>query len=195
FVFLFSFHIPIVAMAILPLILGEPLVFFPINVVFLELFCDPASVIGFERDKARKGLMTEKPRPIHEPLINPKLFKKIIIQGLAITAVSSSFYCYFALYLHDIDMARTFTFVSLTITQVTLIMVTREWDQIKHNFLLMSIWILTILALTLIMLVPQFRDIFHLVKINKNQFLSLITISISAMILTGLATRTKKYDR
>ncbi len=192
FVFLFSFHIPIVAMAIFPLILGEPLVFFPINVVFLELFCDPASVIGFERDRARKGLMTEKPRPIKEPLINPKLFKKVIIQGLAITAVAASFYCYHALYRHDTDMARTFTFASLTITQVTLIMVTREWEQIKHNFLLMSIWVLTIIALTLIMSIPQLREIFHLVKINQNQFLALITISISAMILTGLALRPKK---
>lgn len=192
FVFLFSFHIPIIGMAVLPLTLGEPLVFFPINVVFLELFCDPASVIGFERDKARKGLMGEKPRPTDEPLINPKLFKKILIQGLAITAVAAGFYCYFALYRHDIDMARTFTFASLTITQVTLLIVTREWEQIKHNSLMTTIWILTIIALGFILYLPQLREIFHLVKMNSNQLLSLITISIAAMILTGLATRTKK---
>lgn len=192
FVFLFSFHIPIVVMAVFPLLLGEPLVFFPINVVFLELFCDPASVIGFERDRARKGLMTEKPRPIKEPLINSKLLKKVIIQGLAISAVAISFYCYYAIYLHDIGMARTFTFASLTITQVTLIMVTREWDQVKHNFLLMSIWVLTIIALILIMSIPQLREVFHIVKINQTQFFYLISVSISAMIFTGLVTKTKK---
>ncbi len=192
FVFLFSFHIPIVGMAILPLLLGEPLVFFPINVVFLELFCDPASVIGFERDQARQGLMNEKPRPTNEPLINPKLFKKIMIQGLSILAVSAGFYCYFAFYAQDIAMARTFTFASLTITQVTLLMVTREWEQIKQNFMLMTIWMLTTLSLTLIMSIPSLREIFHLVKLNSNQFLSLITISISAMIITGLVTKNKK---
>lgn len=192
FVFLFSFHIPIVVMAVFPLLLGEPLVFFPINVVFLELFCDPASVIGFERDRARKGLMTEKPRPIKEPLINSKLLKKVIIQGLAISTVAISFYCYFAIYLHDIDLARTFTFASLTITQVTLIMVTREWDQVKHNFLLMSIWALTITSLILIMSIPQLREVFHIVKINQTQFFYLISVSISAMIFTGLVTKTKK---
>ncbi len=189
FVFLFSFHIPIVGMALLPLILGEPLVFFPINVVFLELFCDPASVIGFERDRARRGLMLENPRPTSEPLISTRQLRKVAIQGIAIFAVCAVFYCYFALYIHDLNMARTFTFISLTISQVTLIMITREWEQVKHNFLLIMIWIITISSLILIMAIPSLREIFHLVKINLNQFITLITVSISAMILTGLVTR------
>lgn len=192
FIFLFSFHIPIVGMALLPLILGEPLVFFPINVVFLELFCDPASVIGFERDRARRGLMLEKPRPTSEPLISTRQLRKVMIQGLAIFAVCAIFYCYYALYIHNLDMARTFTFISLTVSQVTLIMITREWDQVKHNYLLIAIWIITITSLILIMSLPPLREIFHLVKINLNQFITLITVSISAMILTGLVTRKLK---
>ena len=62
FAFLLTFHLPIVFVAIFPLFFGEPLIFLPIHIIFLELICDPASVIGFEKEKAPRDVMRIPPR-------------------------------------------------------------------------------------------------------------------------------------
>ncbi|MFH2018615.1 MAG: HAD-IC family P-type ATPase [bacterium] len=133
FVFLLTFHLPIVGLAILPLIFNRSLIFMPIHVIFLEILCDPAAVLGFEREKARRNLMDEPPRPAKDPLIIPSLWWKVAVQSTSIIAVSFSFYYYFGIYLGDQDLGRTFTFVSLVISQLFLIILTREWSQVKSN--------------------------------------------------------------
>lgn len=161
FVFLFSFHLPIVGLAILPLFFGQPLIFFPIHVVFLELICDPAAVLGFDREKARHGLMSESPRPANEPLINRRHIKQILLRGLAILAVSFGFYYWAAIYGSNIVLGRTLAFSSLVISQVLVILFTREWRQVKSNPLLLSISGLTLAALAAILLIPTLREVFY----------------------------------
>jgi len=185
FVFLFSFHLPIVGLAILPLLYGQPLVFYPINIIFIELFCDPAAVLGFEREKARQNLMLEKPRPHNEPLINTKLIGKIFAQGLSILAVSFGLYYYYTIRLGQPEVGRTMAFASLVISQTFLILITREWTQIKSNFLLLFISIATIAVLALIIYVHELHEIFHLVTLDNSQIMILCTLPLITM---GLAT-------
>jgi Ca2+-transporting ATPase len=184
FVFLFSFHLPIVGLAILPLLFGKPLVFLPINIIFLELFCDPAAVLGFEREKARQNLMIEKPRPTNESLINLRLINKILLQGFSILAVSFGFYYYYAINLGQVDIGRTMAFASLIISQTLIILISREWEQIKSNILLLSISVATIFVLALIIYIPALHSIFHIETLNLNQILLLCVIPIIAMTLT-----------
>ncbi len=193
FVFLFSFHLPIVGLAILPLLFGHPLIFFPINIIFLELFCDPATVLGFEREKSRQNLMTEKPRPTDEPLINLKLINKILLQGFSILAVSFGFYFYYAINLGQIDIGRTMAFSSLVLSQTILILISREWVQVKSNILLLVISLLTIFVLALIIYLPSLHRIFHLETLNLNQIILLCTVPLLAMIATTLISKKLKY--
>lgn len=161
FVFLFSFHLPIVGLAILPLFFGQPLIFFPIHVVFLELICDPAAVLGFDREKARHELMHEPPRPANEPLINRQHIKQILLRGLGILVVSFGLYYWAAIYGSNIVLGRTLAFSSLVISQVLVILLTREWQQVKSNPLLLGISGLTLVALAAILFIPALREIFY----------------------------------
>src|SRR3989344_3332819 len=147
FVFLASFHLPIIGLALFPLFLGQGLIFLPIHIIFLELICDPASVLGFEREIPRRDLMTERPRPVKEPLIPSRLWTRVIVQGLSILAVSFGLYAYFGLYRGDLLLGRTLAFVSLVLSQVFMILLTREWYQVKNNKLLLSISVLTIVVI------------------------------------------------
>lgn len=194
FVFLFSFHLPIVGLAILPLLFGHPLVFFPINIIFLELFCDPAAVLGFEREKARKNLMTEKPRPANESLINLRLINKIFLQGFSILAVSFGFYYYYAINLGQIEIGRTMSFASLILSQTILILISREWDQVKSNFLLLTISLLTTLVLALIIYIPSLHSIFHLETLNLNHIALLCTVPLITMIITTFIIKKFKHQ-
>jgi len=185
FVFLFSFHLPIIGLAVLPLIFGHSLVFFPINIIFLELICDPAAVIGFDHEKARRGLMKEKPRPSQEPLIRLKHVGLILLKGLSILLVSFGFYYYFAVLGGDIDKGRTLAFGSLVIAQVCIIVLAREWHQIKSNIPLLVIPIFTIVFLFLVLEVVSLRNAFHLVALP----LADTILMVAAPIVSSLVVK------
>jgi P-type Ca2+ transporter type 2C len=193
FVFLFSFHLPIVGMAILPLFFGHALIFLPIHIIFLELICDPVSVLGFNREQAPRGLMKEPPRRIDEPLIHSDLWKKILIQGLGIFAVCFGLYYYFAVYQNNIGIGRTMAFSSMIISQSLIIIFTREWQQVKTNLLLLIISALTILSLVLIIINPTLRQIFHLSSLILFNWLLMSSVSIFGVIsIKGLLLLNKK---
>ncbi len=194
FVFLFSFHLPIVGLAILPLLFGHPLVFYPINIIFLELFCDPAAVLGFEREKARKNLMVEKPRPVNEPLINLKLINKILLQGFSILGVTFGFYFYYAINLGQIGIGRTMAFSSLVLSQTILILISREWDQVKSNFLLLTISLLTIFVLSFIIYLPALHSIFHFEALNLKQIILLCVVPLVTMLVTASISKKLKHQ-
>ncbi len=194
FVFLFSFHLPIVGLAILPLLFGQPLAFYPINIIFLELFCDPAAVLGFEREKARANLMTDKPRPTDEPLINLQLINKILLQGFAILAVSFGLYYYYAIHLGQTDIGRTMSFASLVMSQTILILVSREWSQVKSNKLLLGISLATILVLFLIIYIPTLHSVFHFETLNLNQIYLLCVLPLISMVLVTMITKKLKHQ-
>lgn len=187
FVFLFSFHIPIIGLATLPLLFGQNLIFSPIHIIFLEMICDPAAVLGFEREKARKNLMHESPRPAKEPLINPALWKKILLQGFSITAVSFIFYYYFVIHLKQVELGRTLTFGSLILSQIFLILVSREWEQIKTNKFLFYVSIITIGFLLASIYLPFLRNIFYLTPLAWEQLSIMIALPfLSALFLKFL---------
>ncbi len=182
FAFLFSFHLPIVGLALIPVLFNQPLIFLPIHVIFLELICDPASVLGFEQERARRGLMHEKPRGQNETLINPKLWGKIITQGLVILFISLGFYYYFGVIQNNIILGRTLAFSSLVISQIMSIIFSREYEQVKSNKLLLIISGLTIVVLSTILYIPFLTNLFHFRTISFNQYLAVFFIPFLVML-------------
>jgi len=169
FAFLVVFHIPIVIMAIVPIIFYQPLIFFPIHIIFLELICDPASVLGFEREQPHRHLMTQKPRPQKEALINPRLWFRVVVEGLLISALSLGLYWWFGVRENNLDLGRTFAFGSLVASQIFLVLFTREWVQVKANRLLLTISAITLILLVLVVLIPSIAPPFHLVALTMKQ--------------------------
>jgi len=195
FSYLISFHLPIVGLAIFPLFFGDPLIFLPIHVVFLELICDPASVLGFEREKAPKNIMSQKPRPTDESLIPKSLLCKISAQAVAIFLVSIGFYLYFTIFKNDHDMGRGLAFVALIVSQIMLIFLSREWYQVKNNFVLIAIGLITYIALSFIVFLPPTQRLFHLPQISPAIYLFVYAVSFVVMGLTVLFLRAgNKHD-
>ncbi len=69
--FIFSVHIPIAGMTLLPVVFGWPLVLLPVHIVFLELIIDPACSVVFEMEDEEKDVMNRPPRNLQEFAFRP----------------------------------------------------------------------------------------------------------------------------
>ena len=60
--FIFSVHIPIAGMSLIPVIFNWPLALLPVHILFLELIIDPACSVVFEMESEEADIMQRPPR-------------------------------------------------------------------------------------------------------------------------------------
>jgi len=92
FLFLIAFHIPIVVLALLCPLLGLPLFYLPIHLVWLELIVHPVSALVFEAEPAAPDVMQRPPRPPLAPLLPGRLVGLSVLTGVLLTAAVLGFY-------------------------------------------------------------------------------------------------------
>ena len=79
--YILAVHVPITGLALLPLLLGWPLVLAPLHVVVLELIIDPACSIVFEREPPAADVMRRPPRARGERMVDLRLLATSLVQG------------------------------------------------------------------------------------------------------------------
>ena len=68
--YILAVHVPITGLALLPLLLGGPLVLAPLHVVFIQLIIDPACSLVFEREPPAADVMRKPPRPRGQRMVD-----------------------------------------------------------------------------------------------------------------------------
>jgi Ca2+-transporting ATPase len=81
--YLFAVHIPIALLALLPPLLGWPLLLTPFHLALLELVIDPTCSIVFEQEPPTPDTMQRRPRGRGEHLFETKQVAFSIVLGLA----------------------------------------------------------------------------------------------------------------
>jgi Ca2+-transporting ATPase len=165
--YIFSIHVPIAGMSLLPVLFGWPLILFPVHVVFLELIIDPACSIVFEEEPEEPGVMKRPPRRVDEPLFNRSTIGLSLLQGCVVLGILLVvFLITLSRGLGELE-ARAMTFTTVVIANLGLMFTNRSWSQTilatlrKPN---RSLWWVcggTTLALGLVLYVPFLRDLFH----------------------------------
>jgi Ca2+-transporting ATPase len=79
--YIISVHVPIAGLALLPIVLGWPLLLTPILIAFLELIIDPACSVVLEAEAEEKNIMTRPPRDPRATLLSRSLVIWGAIQG------------------------------------------------------------------------------------------------------------------
>jgi Ca2+-transporting ATPase len=123
--YIFSVHIPIAGMSLLPIIFGWPLALLPIHVVFLELIIDPACTIVFEGESEEKNIMRRPPRKLNESLFGLRGVIVGLIQGVSVLIAIVLLYSY-TLELSNEFAARTVGFVAMVLANLGLILSNRS---------------------------------------------------------------------
>jgi P-type Ca2+ transporter type 2C len=191
--FIFSIHVPIAGLALLPLVLDWPLVLTPVHIVFLELIIDPACSIAFEAEPAEVNVMNRPPRNPNAPLFGMGQIAFSLFEGLVgLLAVLSVFA--FSLH-HGYGEAevRTLTFATLVIAMLGLILVNRSRSQNFWRALRLpnrAVWWViggALSFLAVVIYLPQARAIFRFAQLQWSDLLIAIGAGGLAVLCLEIA--------
>jgi Ca2+-transporting ATPase len=183
--YIFSIHIPIAGMSLLPVLFNLPLILTPVHIVFLELIIDPACSIVFESEKEEQNVMNRPPRQQDERLFTKKTLFLSLLQGFIVLAVV------FLVYLHAMSRGipetevRTLTFTTIVIANLLLILTNRSWSETMFrtiktpNKAMWWVFAGTLIGLALILIIPGLRDLFRFAPVS---FAELITCVLAGVV-------------
>jgi len=165
--YIFSIHIPIAGMVLLPVLMDWPLILFPAHIALLEMVIDPACSVAFEAEASEQNVMNRPPRPIQEPLFSKWTFINAILQGNIMLLIILAVYGYALSHHYEAASARSMAFITLLLSNLMLITVNLSGQSsiFKMPFLKNKAywWVLfgALAALVLVLAVPFLRKLFY----------------------------------
>ena len=126
--YIVAVHIPIAGLAILPLLLGLPLVLSPIHIAFLEMIIDPSCSLVFEAEPEEEDVMRRPPRDPRELLLRPRRVLWAIAQGTVSFLLLAALLVTGARLGVAAERLRAIVFVALVVANLSLILVNRSLD-------------------------------------------------------------------
>lgn len=165
-IYILAIHVPIAGISLVPLLLGQPLILFPVQIVFLELIIDPASSIAFEAEPGNPHLMERPPRDPREPMFGKPTIVKGLLQGASVLLSVLVIYFFSSFQGLDESVVRAMTFTTLVLGNLGLIYVNRSQSRLIINTIRernVALWLITfgvITGLCLVLYIPLLRNLF-----------------------------------
>jgi P-type Ca2+ transporter type 2C len=164
--YIIAVHVPIAGLAIIPLLLGWPIMLMPMHVVLIEMIIDPMCSFAFESEPEEKDLMQQAPRPLNDLLVAKPQLILGILQGLVLLAACLMVYRQSLLMQHGEETARTLGFLTLTAANLMMTKTIASRGYV-FNYMFGSLrrnyWLITVLAIvvvTICITLPWLRHIF-----------------------------------
>jgi len=187
--YIVAVHIPIAGLALLPLLLGLPLMLTPIHIAFFEMIIDPACSMVFEAQGEEADVMRRPPRDPRIPLLVPKRIAWAVVQGLIALAIVAGVLVGAARMGIPESELRALVFTSLVLINMGLILVNRSYESSVFRAIRQpnrALWILAgavsaLLATTLFW--QPARTLFHFGQLNWNQLAVCGAVGIAALLL------------
>jgi len=192
--FVLAVHVPIAGMAMLPVLLGWPMLLTPVHIVLLELIIDPACSIAFEMEPADPAIMDRPPRSPKARLMDRRQVLGSLLEGLAVFAVVALGF-WIGLHKHGgMGDARTLAFSGLLFGSLGLIVASRAqstglWRSLRvPNPAFWAVLGGASLVLALMLLLPPLRTLFRLTPLHADDVAisaGLTAALVAALVLTG----------
>jgi Ca2+-transporting ATPase len=180
--YIFSIHVPIAGMSLIPVLFNMPLVLLPVHIVFLELIIDPACSIVFESEKEERDVMSRPPRHKDEGLFTRKTLTLSLLQGFVVLAVVLIIYANAVSRGFGEAEVRTLTFTTIVIANLCLILTNRSWSDTiittlrTPNKAMRWVFAGTISCLILVLFIPLLQDLF---RFGTVPFIDLIACALA----------------
>ena len=195
--YIFAVHVPIIGMSFFPVLFQWPLVLFPVQIVFMELIIDPSCTVVFEAEPAEKNVMMRPPRNPDEALFDRGTIGMSILQGIIVFLIVLAVYV-LTLGRGD-DLARTISFTTLIIANLSLILTNRSWS----NTILQTIrspnkalwWVLggALIFLGLVIYFPPLQQLFRFCPLNLSDILLCIVAGMLSVLWFEILKWLKGY--
>jgi Ca2+-transporting ATPase len=158
--FIFAVHVPIAGLALLPLLLGLPILFGPIHIALLEMVIDPVCALVFEAERAEADIMRRPARDPGEALFSlPMIVWGVFQGGLAFAMLATVFLLETRSGMPEPEL-RALVFFALIAELVALILVNRSFSAslgaalVRHNVALRYVGVAIVCVTTLILFLP-----------------------------------------
>lgn len=186
--YIFAVHIPIAGLTLIPLIVGWPLLFFPIHIAFLQLIIDPACSIAFEAEPDEQGIMNRPPRKLRKSIFSRRMIVLSITQGIIVLIISLGIYG-IALFLNKTENeARALAFTTLVIANLCLILTNRSWsgtivENIQKPNRAMW-WIIggALVFISAALFIPFLQHLFHFDLLHLDDIILSLTAGIFSIV-------------
>ena len=193
--YILAIHVPIAGLALIPLVFGLPLIFWPLHIAFLELVIDPVCSIVFEAEAAENDVMRRRPRPPEQPLFSLGYIAWSLTQGaIALAFVAGLFVLALQEGLPEAD-ARTLTFAALVAANLGLVLVNRSqgtslWMGLRRrNVALWSVVGVTAALLAIIIAFEPTRELFHFGPLHADDAAVAVATGASLLLLLNITKR------
>lgn len=123
--YILGVHVTVAGMALIPVLLGWPVLLYPMHIVFLELMIDPACALAFENEPAEPKLMTMPPRHPGAALLGGWTLAWAAMLGLVSLLAVLAAYGWAVATLPE-GQARAFGFASLVAANIAQIFTNRS---------------------------------------------------------------------
>ncbi|CAM4004415.1 cation-translocating P-type ATPase [Roseateles saccharophilus] len=123
-VYITAIHVPVVGLALLPMLFGLPPLLLPAHVVLTEMVIDPACSLAFEGAPEDPRVMRRPPRNADRGLIDRGLLLEGLLQGAVLLGATLAIYALALQAGRGADVARTLAVVGLTVGNLLLVAAT-----------------------------------------------------------------------
>lgn len=178
---------------LLPVIIGIPLPFAPIQIIILELFMDLAASAGFVAEPREKNIYSRPPRDPHEGVISDQVVKDILIKGGVLFVAVMSVYLFARSQGLSLIQTQTLAFSAWIFGHVILAFISRSDKETVFSLgifsnKIISLWALTaVVFLVLGIYLPQLNVAMNLSSVGFTQLV--LTALVVTIILSFLEFR------
>jgi Ca2+-transporting ATPase len=197
--FIFSVHIPIAGLSLVPVLLNWPLALMPVHIAFLELIIDPACSLVFEGERDESDIMRRPPRRLGDPLFGKPMVIAGLIQGAGVLVAVLAVYGLILGLGWGEGEARMIAFISLVLANLGLILSNRSGRrpiaQIlrKPNKAFWGVIIGAAAFLALVVSFPFLRNLFHFDVLHPWQLVLAFGAAIASLAITEASKVLLKY--
>jgi Ca2+-transporting ATPase len=165
--YVIAVHVPIAGTALVPVLLGWPLILFPAHIVFIEFIIDPICSIAFEAEAEERDVMSRPPRPVGARLFSWSTWVISLLQGAGVlVAVMVALVLARRRGIGEGE-ARALAFTMLVVGNLALVLSNRSWSRGLLSTLLQPNRVLAVLfaaalgVLALTLTVPFLARLFR----------------------------------
>jgi Ca2+-transporting ATPase len=192
-IFITAVHIPVAGLALLPILMGLPLMLYPMHLVLLELLIDPLCALVFENEPGDPDAMKKPPRKREEPVFGLRQIIPAALQGLVLLAATLGLYAWMIQQGEQSDEARTASFIALVVGHLSLALSVSAAEGgrlfAKERLIFWGIGFAASFVLTLSVTMPLMRDILRFSPLPISALVLAIATGLAAGSWFGLAVR------
>ncbi|MCE8424672.1 MAG: cation-transporting P-type ATPase [Candidatus Methanoperedens sp.] len=184
-----SVKVALILIFLIPVLLGTPMPFAPIQIILLELFMDLAASAGFVAETKEKNIYSRPPRNPGENIFNNQVIKDLLIKGIVLFTAVISVYFYAVSQNLSPGKIQTYAFSAWIFGHIVLAYISRSDKESIFSLgiftnKVINIWAVT--AVTFLFLginIPFLSDRFNLVPID---FIQLVLVALVMVLIVGL---------